>query len=271
MAYKTILVHLQLGHPHAALLHLAGRLADRYGAALIGVAASQPMQALVAERSPDGALIADELRREMKLLEHAFYAALSERMERVKWLARNDCPSVTQFIGDAARGADLILTDAVPGVFFDAQRQIGAGELLMRAGRPLLVTPSAARPLLFQHALVAWDDSRECRRAATDALPLLRESGLVSVVQLTSRDGEAIVMAQLNDVVAWLVSHNIAATALVLRDSGDAQQIGLVAGEHACDLIVAGAYGHSRLREWTFGGVTRALLSQQHVSVMLSH
>ena len=271
MTYKTMLVHLQLGQPHIELLHLAGRLADRYGAALTGVAASQPMQALVAARCPDSILIDDELQREMKLLEQAFYAACGERVEGVKWLARSDCPSVTQFISDAARGADLILTDAIPGMFFDAQRQIGLGELLMLAGRPLLVTPSAARPLLFKYALIAWDDSRECRRTTTDALPLLRDCARVIVVQLTSRDREATVRTQLNDVVSWLGTHNIAATALVLRDSGDAQQIGMVAGEHACDLIVAGGYGHSRLREWTFGGVTRALLSQQHVSLLLSH
>lgn len=271
MTYKTILVHLQLGHPHAALLHLAGRLGDLYGAALTGVAVSQPMQALVAERCPDGALLGNELRREMALSEHAFYNALGKRTDGVKWLAGSDCPSATGFVADAARGADLILTDAAPGVFFDASRQIDVGELLMRAGRPLLIAPSAARPMLFQHALLAWNDSRECRRAAADALPLLRESGRVSVVRLTSRDDEAAVTAQLNEVLAWLAAHGIAATALALRDSDDPQQIGMVASEHACDLVVAGAYGHSRLREWTFGGVTRALLSQQHVSVLLAH
>ncbi|MDB5958786.1 MAG: hypothetical protein JWP59_80 [Massilia sp.] len=235
------------------------------------MAASQPTPVLVAERCPDGALLGDELRREMALSEHAFYAALGERAEGAKWLSRSDCPASTGFIADAARGADLILTDAAPGVFFDAQRQINVGELLMRAGRPLLITPSAARPLLFQHALLAWDDSRECRRAATDALPLLRDSGRVSVVRLTSRDDEAAAAAQLNEVLAWLAAHGVAATALVLRDGDDAQQLVMVAGEHACDLVVAGAYGHSRLREWTFGGVTRTLLSQQHVCVLLAH
>lgn len=271
MGYKTILVHLQLGHPHAALLHLAGRLADRYGAALTGVAASQPMPALVAERCPDGALLSNELRREMALSEHAFYGALGKRAEGVKWLSNSGCSASTEFIADAARGADLILTDAAPGLFFDAQRQINVGELLMRAGRPLLITPSAARPLLFQHAMLAWDDSRECRRAATDALPLLRDSGRVSVVRLTSRDDEPTMTAQLNEVVAWLASHGIAAATLVLRNNYEPQQIVVVAGEHACDLVVAGAYGHSRLREWTFGGITRELLSQQHVSVLLAH
>jgi len=270
MTYKTILVHLQPGQQHAALLHLAARLADRYGAALWGVAASQPMHPLVAARCPEKSLIDDELEGELKVSEHTFYATLGERPGGVKWLAQSDCPSVTQFIGNAARSADLILTDAIPAVFFNAPPQIDVGDLLMRAGRPLLVTPSSARPLMFQHALVAWNDSRECRRAAADALPLLRESGRVSVVQLTSRDGESTAKAQLNNVIRWLASHGIVATALVLRDSGDTQQIELVAGEHACDLIVAGAYGHSRLREWAFGGVTRALLSQQHISVMLS-
>ncbi|MDQ2819761.1 MAG: hypothetical protein M3Y65_05080 [Pseudomonadota bacterium] len=88
MSYKTILVHLQLGHPHAALLHLAARLGDRFNAHLVGVAASQPMQALIAEGCANGLLIEDELdelRREMAVAERAFHAALGRRSPGVTW------------------------------------------------------------------------------------------------------------------------------------------------------------------------------------------
>jgi nucleotide-binding universal stress UspA family protein len=271
MRYKTILVHLQLGYPHDALLQLAGRLAARHGAALTGVAVSQPMQALVGDGCVEPVLISDDLAREMALCERSFYAALGDRPSGLQWLSNSDCASLSGFVADAARAADLILTDAPPAVFFDAQRQVNMGDVLMRAGRPLLLTPPTARPLLFQHALLAWDDGRQCRRAATDALSLLQDCARVSVAQLTPRDGEAATTLQLNDVVAWLATHGIDATPLALRGSGDPHQIAAIANDHACDLVVAGAYGHSRVREWALGGVTRALLAQQHVSVLLAH
>ena len=115
MSYKTILVHLQLGHPHAALLHLAARLADRFDARLVGAAACQPLQALIAEGCVNGILIEDELdelRREMAVAERAFHAALGQRPAGVAWQASSNCPSIAAHVAQVARGADLILTDA---------------------------------------------------------------------------------------------------------------------------------------------------------------
>ena len=274
MSYKTILVHLQLGEPHAALLHLAARLGDRFDAHLVGVAASQPLQALIAEGSVNGLLIEDELdelRREMAVTELAFHTALGRRPAGVSWCASSDCLSVADYVVQVARGADLILTDATPGGFFDAQRHVQMSELLMRAGRPVLLAPAPASPLLFMHALVAWDDSRECRRAAVDALPLLLDAERVSVVQVAAEGAHDAVVAKLDGVVAWLRSHGVGAQPLMLPASGGPPLLGAIAVDQACDLIVAGAYGHSRLREWALGGVTRALIEQQQIAVMLSH
>ena len=273
MSYKTILVHMQLGHPHAALLHLAGRLGQRFGARLVGVAASQPLQALIAEGCANGMMIEDELdelRREMALAEHAFHEALG-RSPGVSWSSSNGCTSIADYVAQEARGADLILTDSAPGGHFDAQRHMQMSELLMRAGRPVLIAPAQALPLLFVHALVAWDDSRECRRAVADALPLLRDAGRVSVVQVASSEEHPILFEQLHDVVAWLRSHGVGAESLMLPASGGRPLLGSIAVDHACDLVIAGAYGHSRLREWALGGVTRALVAQQRIAVMLSH
>jgi nucleotide-binding universal stress UspA family protein len=274
VSYKTILVHLQLGHPHAALLHLAARLADRFDARLVGAAACQPLQALIAEGCGSGILIEDELdelRREMALAERAFHAALGQRPAGVAWHASSNCISIAAHVAQVARGVDLILTDAGPGGMFDSQRHMQMSELLMCAGRPVLIAPAPAGPLLFAHALVAWDDSRECRRAVTDALPMLRDAERVSVVQVAQSEDHAGVFAQLQDVVTWLRSHGVGAQALLLPAAGGPPLLGEIALDQACDLIVAGAYGHSRLREWALGGVTRALVAQQQVAVMLSH
>jgi len=234
------------------------------------VAASEPMQVLVADCGAEAVLVSEDAQRELALCERAFHLALGEQVPSVQWLSRSDCVSASRFVADTARRCDLILTDAAPSMFFDPQG-VSVGDLLMHAGRPLLITPPAARPLLFQHALLAWDDSRECRRAASDALPLLRDCTQVSVARLTSRDGEAATAVQLNEVTVWLASHGITASPLVLHVNGDARQIVRIAEEHACDLIVAGGYGHSRAREWALGGTTRELLSQQHFCVLMAH
>ena len=274
MGYKTILVHLQLGLPHAALLHLAARLGDRFDARLVGVAASQPLQALIAEGCADGMLVEDELdelRREMAVAEGAFHAALGQRPGGVSWYSSSTCVSIADYVAQVARGADLILTDAAPGGPFDYQRQLQVSDLLMHAGRPVLIAPAPANPLLFAHALVAWDDSRACRRAVADAIPLLRDAERVSVVQVAPSDEHAAVFEQLRSVVAWLQSHGVGAQALLLPASGGPPLLGAVALDQACDLVVAGAFGHSRLREWALGGAKRALVAQQHVAVLLSH
>jgi len=274
VSYKTILVHLELGHPHTALLHLAARLGDRFDAHLAGVAASAPLQALIGEGAGNGVLIEDELdelRRDMALTERAFHAALGHRMAGVSWYSSSNCLSIADYVVQMARRADLIVTDAAPGGSFDAQRQLQMSELLMRAGRPVLIAPAPASPLLFRHALLAWDDSRECRRAAADALPLLRDAERVSVVQVAPDDDHDAVFARLDGVVAWLRSHGVCAQALMLPPTGGPPLLGAIALDQACDLIVAGAYGHSRLREWALGGVTRALIAQQQIAVLLSH
>jgi len=272
--YKTILVHLQLGQPHAALLHLAARLGERFDSRLVGVAACEPLATLIADASAEGALIQDELeqlRCEMAMAEHAFHEALGGRTAGVAWRASSCGVSIADFVAQVARGADLILTDSATGGHGDARRQLQMSALLLRAGRPVLIAPAAAGALLFAHALLAWDDSRECRRAVGDALPLLREAGRVSVVQVAPGDDHAAILGQLQDVVAWLHSHGVGAQPVLLPASGSPPQLGTIALDHTCDLVVAGAYGHSRLREWALGGVTRTLLAQRQVAVMFSH
>jgi nucleotide-binding universal stress UspA family protein len=274
MSYKTILVHMQLGQPHAPLLHLAARLGDRFGARLVGVAACEPLQALIADSCANGVLIQDELdelRREMATAEHDFHAALGGHTAGVAWHGSIGGASIADHVAHVARGADLILTDPATGGHSDPRRQLQMSALLMRAGRPVLIAPAPASPLLFAHALVAWDDSRECRRAVTDALPLLRDAQRVSLVQVAPGDGHAALMAQLQDVAAWLHSHGVGAQPLLLPAAGGSPLLGAIALDHVCDLVVAGAYGHSRLREWALGGVTRALAAQQQIAVMLSH
>lgn len=140
----------------------------------------------------------------------------------------------------------------------------------MQAGRPVLVVTPA--PLRLDRVLLAWKDTRETRRAAADALPLLRKAGHVCVVEMADEADLTDVRRRLADVAGWLGKHGVEAECLGTASTGDdPKRLSAIAGEQEADLVVAGAYGHSRLREWALGGVTRTPLSQAGRAMFVSH
>jgi nucleotide-binding universal stress UspA family protein len=142
----------------------------------------------------------------------------------------------------------------------------------MQAGRPLLVAPAAVKWLDLRSALVAWKDCPEARRAVADALPLLAKAKEVTVAGIAEEEGgRATVRRQAEDVVAWLSRHGISARAQVPERSGNAvEQLERIAADTGAGVVVAGAYGRSRFREWVLGGVTQHLLSQTARCALLS-
>jgi nucleotide-binding universal stress UspA family protein len=143
----------------------------------------------------------------------------------------------------------------------------------MNAGRPILVVPREFRRLHGGHVVIAWDGSREAARAVKDALPLLRRAGQVTVAAVA--DDPATAQAQAEAVAglqAYLGRHGIGAMAR-MEQSGEAVGPVLlrVTRELGADMIVAGGYGHSRVRELVMGGTTRTLMRRAEVPLFLSH
>jgi nucleotide-binding universal stress UspA family protein len=142
----------------------------------------------------------------------------------------------------------------------------------MRAGRPVLIVPAGAKTIDLEDVVVGWRDRRETRCAVADALPLLRLAERVTVVEIEADAELTEARARLDDVVAWLGRHGVAAKALAAPASGvDVVMLEATAREQHAGLLVAGAYGHSRLLEWVFGGVTCDLLLHPGLCTLLSH
>lgn len=143
----------------------------------------------------------------------------------------------------------------------------------MQAGRPLLVVPDGCNWLDLRSAMIAWKDTAEARRAVSDALPLLRQSTEVTVVEIVEDEADrAAAVSRVKDVVAWLSQHGVRASEQVAAPSGDAAtQLEQIASDVGAGVVIAGAYGHSRLSEWILGGVTRRLISPSNRSSLLSH
>jgi nucleotide-binding universal stress UspA family protein len=121
--------------------------------------------------------------------------------------------------------------------------------------------------------MIAWKDTAEARRAIAAALPLLKRAKDVQIVEIVDNDGEKRDAARhVADVAAWLQQHGIKAAATTELSAGNAgSHLDLLAAQNRADVVIAGAYGHSRLREWAFGGVTRHFIHAAKTCTLLMH
>ena len=276
MSFKTLMVHLELGRANGGLLAIAGDLAQRLKAHVIGIAACQPIQLLYDETYVAGEIVEEDrrqIRAQIKDAEGQLHAALNAIGVKSEWRSTITPGSLADFIAMQARAADLVLTSpALAGSAFDHTRQVSVADLVMEAGRPVLIAPHDRHHLDLNRALVAWKSTRECRRAVADALPLLKLAHEVSVVEITEDENIPRAKQDVADVAAWLARHGVIAKPEAIPAIGpDAEHLYDLARERQADLIVAGAYGHHRLREWVFGGVTTDFLMTPDRCVMLSH
>lgn len=277
MTYATVMVSLALDQSNEARLQVAGELAERFEAAIIGVAAAQFVPPLYFTDGAEAQPLVDEgeasVKRRLADLEMQFRAAMKNRGGHAEWRSAVDFP--TRFVLAQARCADIVVSGGQSPAFSDAFELASPKDLVMQAGRPLLVVPDRANWLDLRSVLVAWKDTPEARRAVADALPMLRKARDVAIAAILERDDDrSAVMAGVTDVAAWLTRHGITATARVsegARNETAAAQLEKVAGDVGAGLIVAGAYGHSRFRELIMGGVTQHLVTQSARPVLLSH
>ena len=275
MRYATLMVQLELGHPNAGLLKIAADLAERFNAHVIGIATCQPMQMMYADGYVPGEVFEQDNTERHKELEEAeaeFRAALQSHSKSLEWRSSIRFAPLPEYVAREARGADLLIAGVASGDFFDSSRAVNTGDLIMQAGRPVLLVPHTVQSLPLDRVLVGWKDARETRRAVSDALPLLKQAAHVTVVEIAASNDMDAAHQHVQGVVAWLKQHGVEAVCDVSSSTGDdAAGLYTVAQDLRADLIVAGAYGRSRLVEWALGGVTRDLLLRQDFCALLSH
>lgn len=174
-------------------------------------------------------------------------------------------PAVLQVVGRLAdllviprpeRASNDPLTETLDAALFDC-------------GRPVLVLPRGALPPTCHRVIIAWNGSAQAARAVTASIPFLHMASQIEVVTVGDIDQQA----SANALVPYLARHDVKATVHVLepdnRSIGDA----LLEAAHRleADLLVMGAYGHSRLREWVLGGATREVLTSSTLPVLMTH
>jgi len=272
MSYATLLAYVNVDHVSKQLVGVAAGVADKFSARLVGLSALAVMPPFVADGVVivDYATESDIAKMKAKLAEAGKkFQAAAGADRQIEWRSAIEFP--TQTLISEARSADLIIVE--PGKSSDIYRTVDAGAAILGAGRPFLVVPAAVKSIAADNVVVGWKDTREARRAVQDALPFLYEAKRVTVMEICKRDEMDAARHGVDDVVRYLAQHKIKAERRVeiqAHGSG-ADQIIALAEDEGADLLVSGAYGHSRLNEWVFGGMTRDLLTSSPICCLMYH
>jgi nucleotide-binding universal stress UspA family protein len=192
--------------------------------------------------------------------------------EGVPWRWVETAGDATQSLLETARLHDVIVLSLADKAISRGERLPLIGDVALASRAPILAVPTSAKkydPL--GTALVAWNGSHEAANAVRAALPLLQKAAHVVVAVVQAVD-PASGMAEI-DVCAYLSLHGIKARAMEVEDAQDDAAAHLVetALSVQASTLVMGAYGHSRLREYLLGGVTRSLLSSSPIPLLLAH
>lgn len=271
--YGTLLVHAEPGQASSQRVEAAARFAREINARLIGLGAEtvEPLGAT----DPFGgytagewiSLAQEQVERNLNAAEAAFRrdAAGAE----VEWRVVQDYPH--RALMRLARGADLIVLG--PKRSAPSTSVADPANVVLTAARPVLMVPETRTHLRADSVVVAWKDTRECRRAVADALPLLRRASDVVVFAVCRKGAEDQAANEVDDVVANLKRRGVTARPEVKAgtDESVTAELESVVSRSMADLIVTGAYGHTRMREWVFGGVTADLLHRPPCFVLMSH
>ena len=179
---------------------------------------------------------------------------------------------VGEQFGRIARRFDLaVVGQAEPET--SAVEEIIAESALFESGRPVIVVPYIQKaPLKLNNPMVCWDGSRAAARAIADSIPLLAKSERVDVVIVTNERGKQDEIEGA-DIGAHLARHglNVEIRRTALGDIEVADVLLSHAADAGSDFIVMGGYGHSRLREFVLGGVTRSILRSMTAPVLMAH
>ena len=275
MSLKDLLVTVDGDSLNPSPLALAAWLAGRFEAHLTGLHPSSTARAGLYSASFDTALFDAAMQANFVLLEQCAIAARAgfEAVTRrnglaAEWRIARGFPAPETVLN--GRSVDLVILGQ-RWSDYDGLRYPDPADVVLDVGCPVLIVPRAGQfERIERHALIAWNGSREAARAVRDALPLLKLVANVTVLAVNPKDGDEEPGA---DIALHLARHGLTVEIdrTTVPDMGAADALLSRAADLGSDLIVMGAYGHARMRETILGGVTRSMLEQMTVPVLMSH
>ncbi|TXG00805.1 universal stress protein [Massilia arenae] len=280
--FKTILVHVDGGPCQESRLRAAALLADTHGAHLVGSAATGLSMASYAVLN--GSMAMPVSNREFQELRDAVTVVLDDFVAQAERLGVHGAE--TRMVEDAdrdglllqARYADLVVVSQ------DLSRDHGRGRATTERGLPQYLALHGARPVLVVpdtyhgkpipgDALVGWDGSMPAQRAINAALPLLAQAGTVHLA-LVNPDLQSGLHGDEPgaDMAHYLARHGLKVDVAVAHTRAtEGEALMDMARDCHAGLMVTGAFGHSRYREWILGGVTRDVLDHAPTPLLIAH
>jgi nucleotide-binding universal stress UspA family protein len=268
---RTILVHADATPAFEARLQASLDIA-RARSGHVTLHCNTPLQRFVAMDPFGGAYLLGDAVRDAQAREAELTDRLSERLagEDVSWSIESSTTEPVDGLALSARLADIVVVTMVAPLDDNPPPELSVSGLTVGVRCPVLAIPSTQHGyMLAGTAMVAWDRSFEASNALRSAAPLLALADKVEVVSIAAKDDSF----PETDVLSYLARYGIEAqlsnrarTGLTVEETLDA-----VADELAADWMVLGAFGHSRLRETMFGGVTRYFLDTAKRPLLLAH
>ncbi|HEY0586836.1 MAG TPA: universal stress protein [Pseudoduganella sp.] len=278
MSYRTIVVHADRSANAEARIALAAAIASREEGHLVGAAMTGMPRSMLAGRSYEGSgiFLADYLRRAEERVQLALeqFKAIADRLGVPSFEVRSSNDDEYAGLCMQARYADLVVLgqSAAIGSNEDSLLPDLPDYVLLNCGRPVLLVPRAGRfPTIGKRVMVAWNGSVEAAKAVTAALPLLRGAEQVTLAVLGD-SADTLGESPGADIALYLARHGVNVEVLRRPEPADpGKAILSLAADFNVDLLVMGAYGHSRFREMMLGGATRTILATATLPVLMAH
>jgi nucleotide-binding universal stress UspA family protein len=272
---KDIVANLSGGTSRGVATDFAVSVAAIFDAHLTGVAFLYEPLAPVADGFPAEAMQSQRIENEKAA--KAAVAKFDEAVRRAAISAESrilDVPvaSAANVFANIARRFDLAIMGQ-PEPHKPALERLIVEAALFGSGRPVLIVPYIQRTgLKLDRVMVGWDGSRSAARAVADAIPLLVRAKATEVVIVASEPAKSDEMPG-SDIAHHLARHGakVELKSIVTAETDVANTILSHAADTSADLLVMGGYGHSRLREFILGGVTRGILSSMTIPTLMSH
>jgi len=280
MAYQTILVYLSDKKSAERVLNTAISLAVRHDAHLIGLHVASVFHVYSTVAVDLTAEILDAQKKALEV-EAAGIKKIFDKMTKkeaieCEWRSLQvNSTMVSAVVINHARCTDLVVAAQSDHDYDDNNAIRILEQLLIDTGRPVLMVPYAGEHTDFGHNItIAWNASRESARAVASAMPMLKRAEKVTVLWVNPQSETGEVMNVPGSEIATCLSrHGINVetdfSRTKLPEVGD--EILSRLADNQSDMLVMGAYGHSRLREFIFGGASRHLLEHMTVPVLMTH
>lgn len=279
MDFNTVLVDLQIDRSYAARVGVAADLANRFSGHVVGLTtlgiSLEPFRGAGDEAGKYAELARRKLEARRAVATEAFDHEMKTRAPGLAYTHLILDEESGWALAHAGRAADIVVLgkpdgeEGIPALLAESAEYV-----LLEAGRPILLVPEGVERLEPERVAIAWDGGREAARAVADAMPLLRLADQVTIVTVHKRGAgyDEAGEASLAGMATYLGRHGVAAD---FRTEEAASDVGAALLQAArslnAGLMVAGGYGHSRVRQLVMGGTTRMLMRNATIPLLMSH